>query len=146
VESQSHTEVVRAPIELCFDVLVDFAEYPKWFRVIRTATVEAADAAAGKWTVRFELDALLKTITYTLAYESDRPASLRWTMTAGDLKAIEGAYELVELEPGLTEATCTQQLEIGMWVPGLVRRAFERTAIIDSVREFKQAAEERAGA
>ena len=146
MESQTHTEVVRAPIELCFDVLVDFAEYPKWFRVIRKSTIEAADGSAGKWTVRYELDAILKTITYTLAYQSDRPTSLRWTMTDGDLKSIEGAYELVELEPGLTEATCTQTLDIGMWVPGMVRRAFEHTAIVDSVREFKQAAEERAGA
>jgi ribosome-associated toxin RatA of RatAB toxin-antitoxin module len=146
MERQTHTEVVRAPIDVCFDTLVDFERYPGWFRVIRNATVEESDAGAGRWTVRFELDAILKTITYTLAYECERPNRLRWKMTAGDLKDIEGEYELVELEPGLTEATCWQAIDVGLWVPGFVRRAFESTAIVDSVREFKQAAEERAGA
>lgn len=146
MESQSHCEVVRAPIELCFDTLVDFANYPDWFRVIRSATVEEAEPEAGRWRVRYELDAILKTITYTLAYESRRPGLLSWVMTSGDLQAIEGRYDLVELEPGLTEATCTQAIDVGMWVPGMVRRAFESSAVQDSVREFKRAAEDRAGA
>ena len=145
MESRTHTEVVRAPIDLCFDTLVDFAEYPNWFGVIRKAVVEDADDAAGCWPVRFELDAILKTITYTLRYQSERPHRLTWEMASGDLKAIEGEYQLLELEPGLTEATCTQSIDVGLWVPGLVRRAFEQTAIVDSVREFKQAAETRAG-
>jgi uncharacterized membrane protein len=146
VESQSHTEVIRSPIDLCFDVLVDFAEYPNWFRVIRSATIEDADDEAGRWRVRYELDAILKTITYTLSYDSERPGRLTWRMTSGDLKAIEGEYRLLELEPGLTEATCTQAIDVGMWVPGIVRRAFEQSAVRDSVVEFKKAVEDRAGA
>jgi ribosome-associated toxin RatA of RatAB toxin-antitoxin module len=145
VESRTHTEVIRASIETCFETLVDFAHYPQWFRVIRAATIEDADPEAQRWRVRFELDAILKTISYTLDYEGDRPGVLRWKMAGGDLKAIEGRYQLVELEPGLTEATCTQAIDVGLWVPGLVRRAFENTAIVDSVRELKQAAEEREG-
>lgn len=146
MESQSHTEVVRAPIDLCFDTLVDFAQYPKWFRVISAAKIEEADADACRWRVRYELDAILKTITYTLSYEGEKPHRLTWKATAGDLKAIEGEYLLVELEPGLTEATCTQAIDVGMWVPGIVRRAFEQSAVRDSVVEFKKAAEDRAGA
>lgn len=145
MESQTHTEVIRAPIELCFDVLVDFAAYPRVFRVITSATVEEADPAGGRWRVRYTLDAILKTIEYTLTYESQRPGRLTWRMTGGDLKSIEGEYRLVELEPGLTEATCTQALEVGMWVPGFVRRPFEQSAVRDSVREFKAEAEARAG-
>ena len=145
MESQTHTEVIRAPLDTCFETLVDFEKYPEWFRVIKTATLEKADPEAGCWTVRFTLDAILKTITYTLAYECERPHKLTWKMVAGDLSSIHGSYELVELEPGLTEATCTQTLEVGVWVPGMIRRAFEQTAIVESVRELKKAAEDRAG-
>lgn len=144
MESQTHTEVIRAPIEVCFDTLVDFHHYPEWFGVIRSAKVEHADVDCQRWRVAFELHAILKTIHYTLDYEGQRPGRLVWKATAGDLKAIEGVYELVELEPGLTEATCTQAIDVGMWVPGIVRRAFERSAVADSVRELKKAAEERA--
>lgn len=145
MESRTHTEVIRAPAELVFDTLVDFAHYPEWFRVIRKATVEHADPSAGKWIVHYELDAILKTIRYTLSYEGQRPGRLTWKMTSGDLAGIEGEYLLVELEPGLTEATCTQSIETGLWVPGMVRRAFEQSAVQDSVRELKKAAEDRAG-
>ena len=141
MESRSHTEVVRAPIDLCFATLVDFAKYPEWFRVITAAKVESADEQACRWQVAYELDAILKTVRYTLAYEGERPHRLKWKMTTGDLTAIEGRYELVELEAGLTEATCTQSIDVGMWVPGIVRRAFESSAVQDSVREFKAAAE-----
>jgi ribosome-associated toxin RatA of RatAB toxin-antitoxin module len=144
MESRSHTEVIRAPIDVCFDTLVDFARYPEWFRVIQAARVQSSDPQAYRWEVCYELDAILKTIRYTLAYEGEKPSTLRWKMTGGDLKAIEGKYELVELEPGLTEATCTQAIDVGMWVPGIVRRAFETSAVQDSVREFKAAAEARA--
>jgi ribosome-associated toxin RatA of RatAB toxin-antitoxin module len=144
MESRSHTEVVRAPIDVCFDTLVDFAKYPETFRVITAAKVESSDEQACHWEVAYELDAILKTVRYTLSYDGERPNRLKWTMTKGDLAAIEGLYELVELEPGLTEATCTQSIDVGMWVPGIVRRAFESSAVQDSVREFKAAAEARA--
>ena len=144
MESHSHTEVIRAPIGLCFDVLVDFARYPEWFRMIRAARIEEADPSSGRWTVTYDLDAILKTIQYTLAYEAKRPGRLTWKMVRGDLKAIEGVYELVELEPGLTEATCTQALDVGLWVPGPLRRTFEQSALSDSVRELKQAVEQAA--
>ncbi len=141
MESHSHTEVIRAPIERCFDVLVDFARYPEWFAMIRKARIEDADPAAGRWTVTYDLDAILKTIQYTLAYQGERPDRLTWKMVRGDLKAIEGVYELVALEPDLTEATCTQALDVGLWVPGPLRRTFEKSALSDSVRELKRAVE-----
>ncbi len=144
METHTHTEVVAAPLELCFDVLVDFAHYPQWFGMIQTARIAESDPAAGTWTVEYELHAIVRTIRYTLSYQSKRPHLLSWKMTAGDLSAIKGSYELVELEPGLTEATCTQALDVGFWVPGPLRRIFEQSALTDSVREFKQAAEERA--
>lgn len=144
MESRSHTEVVRAPIDVCFATLVDFAKYPETFRVITSAKVTSCDESACRWEVDYELDAILKTVRYTLSYDGEKPNRLHWTMTKGDLAAIEGRYELVELEPGLTEATCTQSIDVGMWVPGIVRRAFESSAVQDSVREFKAAAEARA--
>jgi len=141
VESQQHTEVVKAGIETCFDTIVDFERYPEWFSAISTAKVLAADADAGAWTIEYTLNMIVKTISYTLSYQSTRPHSLVWHSVAGDIRAVEGAYAFVELEPGLTEATCTQSVDIGFWVPGPLKRGFEKTALVDSVREFKAAAE-----
>lgn len=144
MESYAHTEIIHAPRELCFATLVEFRNYPQWFGRITAAEVEEEDPAAQSWEVTFGLDAVLKTINYTLAYQGQAPESLVWTMTRGYLRGIEGRYDLVALEPGLTEATCTQALDLGVWVPGAVRRIFEASALQDSVREFKAAVEAKA--
>jgi ribosome-associated toxin RatA of RatAB toxin-antitoxin module len=144
VEKQSHVEVVEAPIGVCFDTIVDFARYPEWFSGISSAEILEADPAAGTWTVRYGLDMVLKTISYTLAYESRRPQELTWKLVAGDVRNVEGIYTFTALEPDLTEAECRQAVDVGFWIPGPLRRTFERSAVADSVREFKAAAEEQA--
>lgn len=144
VEKQSHVEVVEAPIEVCFATIVDFACYPDWFSGISTAEVLESDPGAGKWTVRYGLDMILKTISYTLEYRSRRPHELTWKLVAGDIRDVEGVYTFTSLEPDLTEAECRQAVDVGFWIPGPLRRTFERSAVADSVREFKAAAEARA--
>jgi ribosome-associated toxin RatA of RatAB toxin-antitoxin module len=144
VEKQSHVEVVEAPIEVCFETIVDFARYPEWFSGISSAEVLESDPVAGAWTVRYGLNMILKTISYTLEYRSRRPRELRWKLVAGDLGDVEGIYTFTSLEPDLTEAECRQAVDVGFWIPGPLRRTFERSAVADSVREFKAAAEARA--
>lgn len=144
MERQSHTEIVHAPLDVCFDTIVEFESYPDWFSGITTATVLERDEGRGRWTVEYTLNMVLKTISYTLAYESERPSLLTWKLVAGDIKDVEGTYRFVKLEGGLTEATCTQAVDVGFWIPGPLRRGFEKSAVMDSVREFKKAAEARA--
>ncbi|RMD82453.1 MAG: hypothetical protein D6815_09205 [Candidatus Dadabacteria bacterium] len=144
MERQSHTEIIEAPIEVCFETITDFEKYPDWFTGIEQAVVERADPDRCLWTVRYRLHMVVKTISYTLSYEGKRPEWLAWSLERGDVKAIEGSYAFKRLEPTRTEATCTQAVDVGFWIPGPLRRTFERTALADSVRQFKEAAEARA--
>ncbi len=143
MESQTHSEVIEAPIQACFDAIVDFEHYPDWFSGISACEVLEADSDAGRWTVRYELNMVIKTITYTLAYEAESPRLIRWRLVDGDVNSIEGSYELESLEDGVTDATCTQVVDIGFWIPGPIKRTFEKTALVDSVRELKKAIEAR---
>ena len=143
MEMQSHTELVHAPIEVCFETIVDFARYPEWFSGITAARVEKADPAAAVWTVKYELNMVIRTISYILAYTGRRPTGLDWHLVCGDVKDVKGTYRFTRLEDDLTEAECTQAIDIGFWIPGPIKRGFERSALGDSVREFKKAAEER---
>ena len=146
MEMQSHTEMVRSPIDTCFDTLVNFAKYPDWFSGISAAHIEEGDAAAGVWSVRYDLNMVIKTITYTLDYRSRRPEELTWKLRVGDVNDVEGSYVLRAIDDRTTEATCTQAIDIGFWIPGPLKRTFEKSALGDSVREFKKAAETVAGA
>ena len=144
METQTHGEFVRAPIEVCFDTIIDFEKYPTWFSGISAARIEKADPAGGLWTVRYELSMIIKTISYTLAYQSRRPSELTWKLVRGDVKDVEGSYLFTKVEDGVTQARCTQAVDVGFWIPGPFKRTFEKSALSDSVREFKKAAEARA--
>ena len=145
MEQQSHSEIVRAPIETCFDTIVDFKEYPSWFSGISAARIDQADPERGQWTIYYELNMVIKTISYTLAYQGERPHGLSWKLVSGDVSDVEGSYRFTKLEDDVTEAECSQAVEIGFWIPGPFKRTFEKSALVDSVREFKSAAERRAG-
>jgi ribosome-associated toxin RatA of RatAB toxin-antitoxin module len=143
MQSQSHSEVIGAPIQSCFDAIIDFRHYPEWFSGITAAEIIQADLSTNTWTVRYELNMLIKTISYTLAYEADPPGLIRWRLVEGDVNDIEGSYELESLEADVTEATCNQSIDIGFWIPGPIKRTFEQSALTDSVRELKKAVEAR---
>lgn len=141
MERQSHTETVQATQQRCFETVVDFERYPDWFSGLEKADIIESDPGKGLWTVRYSLNMIIRTLSYTLSYSSTGPGQLQWTMLEGDVNNIEGSYDFVELEPGLTEATCQQGIDVGFWIPGPVKRGFEATALITSVKEFKAAAE-----
>ncbi len=141
MQGYEHIEIVRAPIAHCFATITDFRRYPEWFARILDARVESEAPDQGRWRVRYRLDAVLKSIHYTLQYEAHAPEALDWRMVEGDLAGIEGSYRFTELEAGLTEARCRQSVDVGVWVPGPVRRIFETSALSESVGEFKKAAE-----
>jgi len=145
MERQSHSEVIDAPIEVCFETIVSFEMYPEWFSGITAARVCESNRDSCEWTVAYELDMKLKVLRYTLAYSGESPSKLRWRLVEGDVSDVEGAYDFTALDGGKTEATCKQAIEVGFWIPGPIKRTFEKTALIDSVREFKKAAEARAG-
>ena len=126
-------EIAATPAQ-CFDVLLDFERYPEW-----------SSAVTGARIVEFEIDAKVKTIRYVLEYAYKKPSQLTWKAIEGDVRSIEGAYRLRKLGANQTEATCRQEIELGFWMPGPLRKLAERTALTQSVTEFKAAVEGRLG-
>lgn len=139
---QTYDVVVDAGIEACLEVLLDFAHYPDWSSPILEAEVLSHDDAGRGHHVSFALDMRIRTIRYTLAYDYPGPSRLEWRLVDGDLSGVEGSYELEERDGGV-HATCRQQIDLGFWVPGPIRRIAERQALRDSVLEFKAEAERR---
>lgn len=141
---QSCSATIAASPEVCFAVITDFASYPRWASAVRQAQVLDSDETGLPRRVAFELDAVVKTLRYVLSYEYEAPREVRWRLVEGDVKAVEGSYRFEPTGEGTTRATCTQAVELGFWVPGPLKRAFERKALADSVAEFKREAEARA--
>lgn len=132
---------IAAPRLDCFTAIVDFERYPEWSGQVTRARILEYDAEGVGRIVEFFIDARVKTIRYVLEYAYRKPSQLTWKSIDGDVESIEGIYRFRKLDPGRTEATCRQEIKLGFWLPGPLRRLAERTALAQSVAEFKDYAE-----
>ena len=141
---QEFSTEVEASITQCFNTLVDFDAYPDWSSPIQSASVlERYPNKLGR-LVEFELDMKLRTVRYVLEYEYEKPTRLTWQSRDGDVESVEGSYTLEKLGPKKTAVVCCQKIVLGFWIPGPIRSMFERSALKQSVLEFKAAAEKKA--
>lgn len=141
--AQEVTVEVEAPQADCFAAILDFERYPEWSSAVtRARIVERDDKGIGR-VVEFHIDAKVKTLRYVLEYEYKKPTQLSWHSIDGDIESVEGIYRFRKLGPARTEASCRQEITLGFWLPGPLRRLAERTALAQSVNEFKAYAEQR---
>lgn len=141
--SQQCTVEVHASIADCFTAIVDFEAYPKWSSAVRRAKVVERDRNGVGRLVDFTIDMRIRNVRYVLRYSYKKPSLLTWESVEGDVEKIEGAYRLRKLAADRTEATCEQAVTLGFWVPGPIRSLAERSALRQSVTEFKNEVERR---
>ncbi|MBI3768351.1 MAG: SRPBCC family protein [Deltaproteobacteria bacterium] len=141
---QSFSTLIEAPADLCYAAIADFDAYPSWSSPITRIAVLDRHPDGFARRVEFSLDMKLRIVRYVLEYTWSPPHRLAWTYAEGDLENIVGSYAFDPLDARRTNATCSQAVVLGLWVPGIVRRALEATALRQSVLEFKAEAERRA--
>ena len=132
-----------ATVDACFAVLTDFDAYPRWASAVRHCQVVARSRDRLPSQVQFEIEIARRRFRYRLAFHYVPPVRATWSMIDGDLAAITGAYQFEE-SPGGVVVSCTIAVDVGFWIPELVRRPLEQCALRDSVDEFRAAVETRA--
>ncbi|MDG2307369.1 MAG: SRPBCC family protein [Candidatus Binatia bacterium] len=142
---QEYEVEIAANIDGCIEVLTDFEQYPVWSSPILEAKILTQHPDGRAHHVGFALDMRIRTLRYTLAYEYDLPSQISWSLLEGDLTNVSGSYRLEGTPQGHVIATCRQEIDLGFWVPGAIRRMAERQALRDSVLEFKTQAEQKHG-
>jgi uncharacterized membrane protein len=141
---QSFSTLIEAPADLCYAAIADFDAYPSWSAPITKIAVLDRHPDGFARQVEFFLDMKIRVVRYVLEYTWSPPHRLTWTYAGGDVEDIVGSYVFEPLAAHRTNATCSQAIALGFWVPGILRRALEATALRQSVLEFKVEAERRA--
>ena len=138
-------QIAASPAE-CFAAILEFERYPEWSSAIQSARVLERDAAGIGRRVEFNIDMKIRSVRYVLEYTYKKPTELSWHSVEGDVESIEGRYRFRKLGPELTEASCRQEIQLGFWMPGPLRHLAERTALKQSINEFKADVEQRVAA
>lgn len=144
--AQEVTVEIAATPDECFATILDFERYPEWSSAVASARIVARGKEGIGRVVEFIIDMKIRTVRYVLEYSYKKPTALDWHSVEGDVESIEGRYRFRKLGPSLTEATCRQEIQLGFWMPGPLRRLAERTALKQSVTEFKAEVERRLAA
>jgi ribosome-associated toxin RatA of RatAB toxin-antitoxin module len=122
-------------------VIADFPAYPEWAQGMKKAEVleEGPDGRAKK--VHFELEAAPIKDSYTLGYDWQGDAAVRWDLVEGKmLKAMQGAYELRPAGSG-TEVTYRLAVELSIPMIGMLRRKAEKVIIDTALKGLKKRVE-----
>lgn len=135
------TTVINAPVQFCFDTLVDFERYPEWAGDLKQATVVERDDDGRGLVVEFRAAAMGRSTTYRLRYDYEgAPHRLAWVLESGDLeRELDGAYHLrpADGEDTTTELVYELSVDLVLPIPGFVKRRAEARIIKTALSDLK---------
>jgi ribosome-associated toxin RatA of RatAB toxin-antitoxin module len=136
IDGSARTEI-EAPIDAVFAIAADVEGSPRWQPEIKVA--ECLERKGGKQTlVHMETDAKVRTLGAEMRFSYEPPGLISWTQEDGDLKSVDGAWELEDLGEGRTAVTYRLEVDLGR-VLGMVIRGpvvgVLRGQLIDSMPE-----------
>jgi uncharacterized membrane protein len=142
-ESVKDSIDVKATAAEVFEVATDFEAYPDWNANIKKVEVKDTDSEGRGTKVWYQVDAKVKTVTYTLGYDySDAPRSFSWDLLDGDVKELRGSYKFDEFGD-VTEVEYETAVDPGFPVPKLVKRQAQRAIVRGALEDLKKRVESR---
>ncbi len=112
IRGDAATEVT-ASIETVYAIAADAEGAPRWQPEIEVAECLQRDADGNQLRVRIETETPVKRLTSILVYSYRSPTLITWQQEEGDLKAVEGSWELESLGDGRTVATYRLEVDPG---------------------------------
>jgi ribosome-associated toxin RatA of RatAB toxin-antitoxin module len=139
--AEGTTEVVASPAQV-MAVIADFDAYPDWVGNLEDVHVVARDRRGRGTRVAFRLRTPVLTAAYTLAYRyAPRDEGVSWTYVEGTLQDLSGSYTLEPTDDDTTRVTYRLDVELGMPLPGLVKRQAARQIVRSALSDLKRRVE-----
>jgi carbon monoxide dehydrogenase subunit G len=112
---------IDAPLSEVWAVVEDVMSAPEWQGGLDSIEALERDAEQRATLVETENDIKVRRIKAHVRFDYQAPTRLSWKQEKGDMKSVEGAWELEDLGGGRTRATYTLDADPGR-VLGLVIR------------------------
>lgn len=129
--SGSSTEEIEAPIEEVWSVVEDVESAPEWQGGLKAMNALERDDEGRATLCESQSDAKVRTISSVVRFSYEPLGRLSWRQEKGELKSLEGHWQLDELDGGRTRATYWLEGELGRML-GMVIRG----PLVDALRDM----------
>ena len=121
---------IDAPIEEVWAAIEDVLASPEWQGGLLSMEALETDAQGRPTLVETVNDAKVRHVKTRVRFAYDGPSRMTWSQEQGDLKSLDGSWDLEDLGGGRTRATYTLEGDPGRMLGMLVRGPVE-----DSIRK-----------
>ena len=112
---------IEAPIEQVWEVVEDVLAAPEWQGGLKDMHELERDSDGHVTLAESSSDAKVRTLKSTVRFAYDGPTRLDWRQEKGELKSVDGSWELEELGEGRTRATYRLDVELGRMLGMVIR-------------------------
>src|SRR3954447_10711467 len=119
--SGSSTAEIEAPIDEVWAVVEDVLSAPDWQGGLKDMEEIERDADGHVALAESSSDAKVRTIKSIVRFGYDGPTQMDWRQEKGELKSVDGAWELEDLGGGRTRATYRLEVELGRMLGMVIR-------------------------
>ena len=117
----SSTAEIDAPLDDVWTLVQDVEQAPDWQGGLKAMAVLERDDQGRPTLCETESDAKVRTVKSIVRFRYDPPTALRWTQEKGELKSVEGSWELEDLGEGRTRATYAIEADLGRMLGMMIR-------------------------
>jgi len=116
---------IEAPIEQVWEAVEDVLSAPQWQGGLDAMTALEHDDAGRATLVETESDIKVRRVKARVRFAYAGPTRLSWTQEKGDMKSVEGSWQLEDLGGGRTRATFTLDADPGRVLGMIIRGPVE---------------------
>jgi ribosome-associated toxin RatA of RatAB toxin-antitoxin module len=117
----SSTAEIDAPLVQVWSLVEDVEKAPDWQGGLKAMRVLERDDGGRAIRCEAETDAKVRTVKSIVRFTYDGPDNLSWTQEKGELKSVDGRWELEDLGGERTRASYKLEVELGRMLGMLVR-------------------------
>jgi carbon monoxide dehydrogenase subunit G len=119
--SGSSTAEIDAPIERVWELVEDVEKAPEWQGGLKEVHTLERDGDGRAVLVESHSDGKVRTIKSNVRFSYDGPTRLTWSQEKGDLKSVDGSWQLEDLGEGRTRATYSLEVDLGRMLGMVIR-------------------------
>jgi ribosome-associated toxin RatA of RatAB toxin-antitoxin module len=116
------TAEINAPADKVWALVEDVEVAPEWQGGLNGLTALERDSQGRGTRCEVAADIKVRTIKTIVRFNYDgAPTRLTWSQEKGDLKSVDGSWEIEDLGDGTTRATYRVEVDFGRMLGALVR-------------------------